>query len=55
MNIWMKSSGTHEITTDAKNWENCNFINLENIFALWFDSPSSFKVYVFATKDFNSE
>lgn len=32
-----------------------HFVLLENVFALWYDSPTSFRVYVFASKDFNEE
>lgn len=32
-----------------------HFVLLENVFALWFDSPTSFRVYIFASKDYNEE
>lgn len=34
-------------------WSKYHFIKIHEVFALWYDSATSFKAYVFSDKDFN--
>jgi len=48
LSMWIKSEGGHANTTkQVLGRDNHHFFRLENAFALWWDSPSSFRVYVY--------
>jgi hypothetical protein len=52
----MRSTGNHAFSTkELEGTSNQHFVLLENVFALWFDSPTSFRVYIFASKDYFEE
>lgn len=56
MSMWVRPTGTHSYSTIEKQGiTNQHFFLLEGVFALWWDSPSSFRVYVFASKDYLEE
>lgn len=52
--MWVRPTGTHGYSTiEREGITNLNFFLLDNVFALWWDSPTSFKVSIFSSKDFN--
>jgi len=51
--MWIRSSGTHTYSTiEKEGYTNQHFLLLDGVFALWFDSPASFRVFIFAQKDY---
>jgi hypothetical protein len=54
LSMWVKSEGGHTYTTkQVIGRNNHHFFRLENAFALWWDSPSSFRVYVYTMLNVN--
>jgi len=52
----MRSTGNHAFSTkELDGISSRHFVLLENVFALWFDSPTSFRIYIFASKDYLEE
>ena len=50
LSMWFKSSGSHAFS--ETNQESSSFFKLEKVMALWFNSPSSFRVYIYADKNY---
>jgi hypothetical protein len=56
ISMWVMNEGSTLFTTREQfGRENqYHFFRLENVFSLWFDSPTSFRVYVYTLRDFES-
>jgi hypothetical protein len=53
LSMWIRPSGDHGFSTgEFKGTRQMSFFTLDNVFSLWFDSDSSFRVYLFATKSY---
>ena len=53
VSIWLRNSGTQNFSSDPKKGRTDNHIfEIVDAFAIWFDSPTSLKVYVYAVKDY---
>ena len=51
--LWLKNDGGHAFTTNALDGrDSYHFFRLEESFALWFDSLSSFRVYIYAEQNY---
>ena len=51
LSMWIKSEGGHDYSTkQVIGRDNHHFFRLENSFALWWDSPSSFRVYIYTLR-----
>lgn len=54
VSLWIRNQGNHMFTSDVNiGWSKYHFIKIHEVFALWYDSATSFKAYVFSDKDFN--
>jgi len=48
--MWVKNGGGQGFSTTATDGiVNSSFFSLKGVFTFWFDSPTSFKVYIDAT------
>lgn len=53
VSIWLKNSGMQNISADPRTGRTENHIfEITDAFAIWFDSPTSLAVYVYAVKDY---
>jgi len=54
LSMWMKkdADGAPEVNTMPNRGKTGYFFLLEEVFGLWFDTPSSFRVHVFAEKNY---
>jgi hypothetical protein len=51
--MWIKNEGGHRFTTNALEGRDAfHFFELEQSFALWWDSMTSFRVYIYAYRDY---
>jgi hypothetical protein len=49
--MWLYNTGTTQFTTNPRiDLEKSSLFLLEGVFALWFDSPTSIRCYVYAKK-----
>ena len=54
LSMWVKNEGGHTYSTkQVIGRNNHHFFRLENVFALWWDSPSSFRVYIYTMLNVN--
>ena len=52
--MWIKNTGKHTFSSSARvGRDSHHMFEIENAFALWMDSESSFRVYAFAAEDFD--
>ena len=53
MSFWMKNFGQHSFDSDpTRGREDNHFIRLDESFALWYDSRTSFRIYIYARDNF---
>jgi len=53
LSMWVNNKGGHSYTTNPlEGRDKHHFFELEEAFALWFDSPHSFRVYIYANKNY---
>ena len=51
--MWVYNEGKHAYTQNPKDGrDNYHFFKLDEVFALWFDSPHSFRVYIYSLKNY---
>ena len=52
--MWLKNFGNHTYSADPViGRDNHHMLDIYESFAIWLDSPISFRVYVFAKKNIN--
>jgi hypothetical protein len=52
MAIWIRNSGKHSYSANPRDGrENHHFFELTNSFAFWWNSPDSFRVYIYANEN----
>ena len=54
LTLWLRNDGTHSYSKDSlQGRNNHHLFELSNSFALWWDSPISFRVYIYARSNAN--
>jgi hypothetical protein len=54
--MWIRNEGDHKFTNNPRyGVEKHSFFKLDDSFALWFDSPTSFRVYVYSKSNVDEE
>ena len=55
LSMWVHNLGARKYSANARyGVEQSSFFTLEGAFSLWFDSPTSFRVYVYAKDNINT-
>ena len=53
MSFWLKNFGQHSFSeTPIEGRQQHHMLKINECFAIWYDSPTSFRVYIYAKNDY---